>query len=260
MLFFEPNNLANCDRRQVKVGHPEIIVTRGRYNSLLMGGPLIGFIQAVGAGNWDAATIYLGVAVVVLLICFPFHELAHAVAADRLGDDTPRMAGRLTLNPAAHLSLTGSAMFLLFGFGWATTPVNPSKLRGQQHISHALVAVAGPAANLVMAVIIGLGIRAAFASGADAAATPAARIFTQTAILAVSFNVLLCFFNLLPVPPLDGWTILRGLLPYRWQAALSAVERYQTYIFLLLFVLGGSILGPLILRPAQDLTRAIIGF
>ena len=198
-------DLPDDDRRYQKIGHGRIIVTHpAAIIFRLMGGPLVGFIQAIGAGNWDLATINLGVAVVVLLICFPLHELAHAVAADRLGDDTPRMMGRLTLNPAVHLSLIGSAMFLLFGFGWATTPVNPSRLRGNQHVSHALVAVAGPAANLLIAIVIGLGIRALVASGLVSAPSPATQIFVQTAILAVLINLELCLLNLLPIPLLDG--------------------------------------------------------
>jgi len=225
-----------------------------------MGGPLIGFVQAIGAGNWDLATINLGVAVVVLLICFPLHELAHAVTADRLGDDTPRMMGRLTLNPAAHLSLMGSALFLLVGFGWATTPINPSRLRGNQHVSHALVAVAGPIANLVIAIVIGLGVRGLVASGLVGTPTPATQIFVQTAILAVLINLQLGLLNLLPIPPLDGWTILKGLLPSQLRGALAFVEQYQSIIVILLFVAGGSILGPLIFGPANSLARAIMGF
>lgn len=225
-----------------------------------MNGPLIGFIQAIGAGNWDLATINLGVAVVVLLICFPLHELAHAVTADRLGDDTPRMMGRLTLNPAAHLSLMGSVLFLLVGFGWATTPINPSRLRGNQHVSHALVAVAGPIANLVIAVVIGLVVRGLIASGLVANPGPAAQIFVQTAILAVLINLQLCLLNLLPIPPLDGWTILKGLVPAQFHGGLAVIERFQTMIVLLLFVAGGSVLGSVIFEPANRLAQAILGF
>lgn len=224
-----------------------------------MSGPLIGFLQAVGSGNWDAATINLGVAVVVLLICFPLHELAHAVAADRLGDDTPRMFGRITLNPAAHLSLFGSIMFLMFGFGWATTPVNPSRLRGRQHISHALVALAGPAANFAIALIFGLALRLALTMGLAQGAGPVGLIFAQTATLAVIINFQLCLFNLIPIAPLDGWTILKGLAPWQWQQTLSGFERYMQYAWLLLLFVGGSLISRFIAEPAFTLSRLIIG-
>ena len=259
MRLTQSHDLPDRDGRNRKIGHSGIIVTPPAIIHRLMGGPLIGFIQAIGAGNWDLATINLGVAVVVLLICFPMHELAHAVTADRLGDDTPRMMGRLTLNPAAHLSLTGSVLFLLVGFGWATTPINPSRLRGNQHVSHAIVAVAGPVANLLIAVVIGLGVRGLVASGLVSTPNPATQIFVQTAILAVLINLQLCLLNLLPIPPLDGWTILKGLLPASMHGALAVVERFQMMIFLLLFVAGSSLLGSVIFQPATNLARLIMG-
>jgi Zn-dependent protease len=260
MRLTQTNDLPHRHWRHHKIGHSGIIVNPPAIIHRLMGGPLIGFVQALGAGNWDLATINLGVAVVVLLICFPLHELAHAVTADRLGDDTPRMMGRLTLNPAAHLNLMGSLLFLLVGFGWATTPINPSRLRGNQHLSHALVAVAGPVANLLIAIVIGLGVRALAASRLVDVPSPATQIFVQTAILAVLINLQLCLLNLLPIPPLDGWTIVKGLVPVQLHGALEVVERFQSMIVLLLFVAGGSVLGPLIFGPASQLARAIMGF
>ncbi|MEO6060895.1 MAG: site-2 protease family protein [Thermoflexales bacterium] len=154
----------------------------------------------------------------------------------------------------------GSILFLLVGFGWATTPINPSRLRGNQHVSHALVAVAGPIANLLIAIIIGLGVRGLIATGLVANPGPALQIFVQTAILAVLINLQLFLINLLPIPPLDGWTILKGLIPAKFHGAFAVVERFQMMIVLLLFMVGGSVLGSVIFEPANRLARVILGF
>ena len=100
----------------------------------------------MSGANYPIAT-FISFAVTII-IAFAYHEAAHALVADRLGDSTPRAYGRMTLNPIAHLDRTGLILVLLFGFGWASTPVNPYQLRGNRYRSHAIVAVAGPVANL----------------------------------------------------------------------------------------------------------------
>src|SRR5690606_4330471 len=149
------------------------------------------------------------------LLAFAYHEFAHALVADRLGDDTPRRFGRLTLNPFVHLDLFGTLMLLLAGFGWASTPVNPRNLRGNPRTSMAIVAVAGPVANLLMAVIWAIPIRLfnldpIFASRDASFALPT---LFQLCFIGVQINLLLFAFNLIPIPPLDGFTILMGILP-----------------------------------------------
>ena len=97
---------------------------------------------------------------IAIMICaFAYHEYAHAIVADRLGDPTPRQHGRMTLNPFPHLSLFGLIMLLIAGFGWATTPVRPNLLRGNPRISMAWVAAAGPFANFLMAALSAIPIR-----------------------------------------------------------------------------------------------------
>jgi hypothetical protein len=96
---------------------------------------------------------------VTAILAFAYHEFAHAFVADRLDDPTPRSLGRMTLNPFVHLSAFGLVMLFLFGFGWATTPVNPSRLRGNPRTSMAIVSVAGPAANLLMALLYAIPVR-----------------------------------------------------------------------------------------------------
>ena len=95
---------------------------------------------------------------ITAILAFAYHEFAHAFVADRLGDPTPRDNGRITLNPFPHLSVFGLIMLFLVGFGWAVTPVNPSLLRGNYRRSMAMVAIAGPLANLAMAILWALPI------------------------------------------------------------------------------------------------------
>src|SRR5690606_4863653 len=107
--------------------------------------------------GFDIATIIAFI--ITATLAFAYHEFAHAIVADRLGDPTPRSYGRITLNPFVHLDLFGMVMLILAGFGWAMTPVNPNNLRGNPRTSYAIVALAGPVANLIMAILFALPIR-----------------------------------------------------------------------------------------------------
>ncbi len=189
--------------------------------------------------------------VLVLLISFPVHELAHAVVADRLGDPTPRYYGRITLNPLRHLDPVGSAMMLLFGFGWATTPVNPGRLRGNQQLSSILVSVAGPLSNLALAAIAGVIVQLVPIDN---------RTVYLIAANFVFINVLLFVFNLLPIPPLDGFNILANLLPVELRQTLLRIAPYGSLLLLALIVLPGNILGNVIMPPVQTLSRVLLGF
>lgn len=153
-------------------------------------------------------TIFL---VAVIIFSAVVHEVMHGVAADRLGDPTARLAGRLTLNPFPHLDLFGSILLPLtlalahspIFFGYAKpVPYNPYNLRPGR-FSEAIVAGAGPLSNLVIALIGGLIIRSGLAAGA-----------TDIVFLIVVVNVMLAFFNMIPVPPLDGSKVLESLLPH----------------------------------------------
>ncbi|MFK7803419.1 MAG: site-2 protease family protein, partial [Anaerolineae bacterium] len=185
---------------------------------------------------------------VVAITAFAYHEFAHAYVADRLGDPTPRENGRMTLNPFPHLSLVGMILLLFIGFGWATTPINPSKLRGDIRRSMALVSIAGPLANLLMALLFAIPYQLVNAGILDAQAFEFSdfRFFFQMGLL---INVILFVFNLLPIPPLDGFTILVGIVPEPLSRPLIALRQsgYTSFIFLavifLLPMLGYDVFG-----------------
>lgn len=173
--------------------------------------------------------------VVILVFSAVAHEVAHGYMADRLGDRTARMAGRLTLNPVPHIDPVGSILVplvlaLLPGglmFGWAKpVPYNPYNLRDQRW-GEAKVAAAGPLTNLALAVIFGLLIRFAGASLAHSTVSLMASI--------VIINLILAIFNSVPIPPLDGSKVLASLLPPRLGYIMGYMARYAL-VFLVIFV------------------------
>ncbi len=166
------------------------------------------------------------------------HEFAHGWMAFQLGDSTAKYYGRLTLNPLKHLDFWGSfivplMIFIFSGgqaiFGWAKpVPFNPYNLRDQRY-GMAKVAMAGPGANLLVALVFGLSLRFMPLE------VPALAGLVQIFSLIVILNILLAIFNLIPLPPLDGSKILFTFLPYSWQKARVFLEQYGM-IFLLLFI------------------------
>lgn len=185
---------------------------------------------------------------IVLLVGMPIHEWAHAWSAHELGDDTPRWEGRLSLNPLAHLDLLGAILILLTGFGWAKpVPVNPYRMRRSPRAGMAISAFAGPASNLVVAMLCALPFRLGWVSVADLGTRP--NLATLLFLVAdVSLN--LALFNLLPFFPLDGEKVLVGVLPPRWGDAILSFRPYSPYVLLgLLFLLpylGLDLIGLLI--------------
>lgn len=169
----------------------------------------------------------------ILLISFPVHEFAHALAAYRLGDGTAKLFGRLTLNPIAHFDPVGGVMLLItsllgVGIGWAKpTPVNPANLQGGRQ-SDAVVAAAGPASNLVLAALGAIPLRLLIASDANFP-------FELYLVLVyfILINVALMFFNLLPIPPLDGSKVLFAVMNPRtmWQWR-PTLEQYGIFILI----------------------------
>jgi Zn-dependent protease len=197
------------------------------------------------------------VVAIMLLVGFPVHEFAHALAAYRLGDGTAKLFGRLTLNPIAHFDPLGGLLLAVsfigagFGFGWAKpTPVNPSNLAGGRR-GEALVAAAGPLSNLVLAAVVALPLR--YILGNPDLMLQVPFIVIQVLYLFVYINLVLMVFNLLPIPPLDGSKVLFAFLPPRlsWQWR-PILEQYGFILMLLLFFLppgnsiGGRILGPIL--------------
>lgn len=166
----------------------------------------------------------------VAFLAFAYHECAHAFVADWLGDPTPCAHGRLTLNPFPHIDPTGFILLAIFGFGWAYTPVNPSLMRGNPRQSHAIVSVAGPLANLLMALFFAVVYRVWGVFNMP----PWVAQFITTGVW---LNCLLMFFNLLPVPPLDGFSILIGVLPAEIAYQLIPLRQYGMYVFLFIFLL-----------------------
>ncbi len=205
---------------------------------------------------------------VALLVALVFgisvHEFAHAAAATWLGDPLPRRQGRLTLQPAAHLDLVGSLMFLVGGFGWGK-PVqyNPYALRASPRTGPAIVAVAGPLSNLILAALVAIPIRILLIVWRSNVAliTPNSpeRTLFDLLVGIVYFNLILSFFNLIPVFPLDGFTILAGLLPPAFAERFEATRQYGFFILILLLVAGSSILGEILYRPVFTILRLLIG-
>jgi Zn-dependent protease len=188
--------------------------------------------------------------IITATLAFAYHEFAHAIVADRMGDYTPRSYGRITLNPFVHLDLFGMLMLILAGFGWATTPVNPNNLRGNPRTSYAIVALAGPVANLIMAVIFAAPVRLGLADPTAAGISFGSfelPTFFQLCYIGVQINLLLFAFNLIPIPPLDGFTILMGVLPPEMAYRLTPLRQYGTVILLVaIFILpriGLDVLG-----------------
>jgi Zn-dependent protease len=171
-----------------------------------------------------AVALLLGLVVGVVL-----HEAAHAYSAYLLGDDTAYRAGRVTLNPASHLDLLGSMMFLLAGFGWGRpTPVMPSKLRGGV-LGPVAVAFAGPASNLlIVAVCATLYLLPAFQSG----------YLLIIALMVASANALLFVFNLIPIPPLDGAKVIFPFLPRSMSGFVAFMNQHGPTILLVLVLVA----------------------
>jgi len=180
-------------------------------------------------------------AIPALIIALSFHEFAHAYVSNRLGDPTPRMQGRLTLNPLAHLDPIGFLMLLVFKFGWAKPVlVNPINYKNRER-GYALVSLAGPVMNLILGAI---SVLLYFI---------VARFFTFEPLLRllgwlITYNVYLAVFNLVPIPPLDGSKLLFFFLPrgvvYRY---LDTVGQYGTIVLILLVSTGvvSNVVGPI---------------
>ncbi len=191
----------------------------------------------------------------VLILSLTFHEAAHAWSADRLGDSTARLLGRVSLNPAVHIDPIGTIVFPLIAMvtgipiiGWAKpVPVNTLNLREHWKRKYMLIAAAGPASNLVLATAAAIGVRL---MGFESAA---GWIF-QFLLLMVIINVLLAVFNMVPIPPLDGGNVLAGLLSGR---AYEIFDSIRPWGFLILYglLLSGVLFS--IVSPIQD---AIVGW
>ena len=204
--------------------------------------------------------------IIALVLGISVHEFSHAAAATWLGDTLPRRQGRLTLAPLAHLDVMGSLMFVVGGFGWGK-PVqyNPFALRAGPRSGPAIVSVAGPISNLILATLFALPTRLlvlwATSQRGFFSAESVQGVFTLLDLLQyiVYFNLLLGFFNLVPIFPLDGFTILLGLLPPQMAEQFEQTRQWGLFILLALLLVGSSVLGAIVYRPAATLTHLLIG-
>ncbi|ODS55111.1 MAG: hypothetical protein ABS36_10200 [Acidobacteria bacterium SCN 69-37] len=206
----------------------------------------------------------LGVVVplfVILIVSLSVHEAAHAWAADRLGDPTARLLGRLTLNPLAHIDWIGTVLFPLIaivsGFpliGWAKpVPVNWGHLRSPRR-DFALVALAGPVSNVLLAVagaVVLQGIRIGEAPGAFAPLSLSVLLVAQF----IQLNLFLAVFNMLPVPPLDGGNVLAGLVP---EGVARLIDRIRPFGILILYALMFSGVLSVLYRPISAIVTRLL--
>lgn len=204
--------------------------------------------------------------IIVLVIAFTIHELAHALTADYFGDETPRLNGRLTLNPLAHLDPMGSLLLLVAGFGWAKpVPVNAYALQRRSPAALMWVSLAGPMSNLLMAIVGAIPLRLRLVPLTDAFSstgffpTPGQVLFEF-----VWINLLLMLFNLIPLAPLDGEKIAEYFFPPSLARSWETIRPYGPVILLVLifvvpFVLHVDVLGIIIGPPMQALFRLLVG-
>lgn len=196
---------------------------------------------------------------ILFLTSMPIHEWAHAWAAYELGDDTAALRGRLTLNPLAHLDPIGTLSLVFFGFGWGRpVPVSPYRLRGNRRASWALVSVAGPFSNLVLAMVAAIPFRLGWLSPYGSGSS----VISLEGILLdfVLINLSLMLFNLIPIPPLDGSRVLAWLLPARWASALEQMERFGgAGLMLVLYLLSRLGILSILISPLMFLMlRALL--
>jgi Zn-dependent protease len=200
--------------------------------------------------DFDVTRILIGFT--VLLLSLTVHEAAHAFSADILGDPTARRLGRVSLNPAVHVDPIGTLLFPLVAMftglpliGWAKpVPVNVHNLHTHWQRKFMTIAAAGPASNIVLAVIAATGLRLIGWDGGSTPATEQIRIFLSVMVV---LNVLLAVFNMLPVPPLDGGNVLSGLLRGRAAEMFNSMRPFGMIILYGLLISGvlWQIVGPI---------------
>lgn len=185
---------------------------------------------------------------IALVIAITIHEFSHALAADRLGDPTPRVQGRLTLNPLAHLDPLGTLMLLIARFGWGKPVIfDPFNLRNPRRDA-AIISLAGPISNMLLATVLSLLLRGLLSTPYDMIAY----IIIRPIIV---MNVFLAIFNLVPIHPLDGFKIVGGILPSDYARQWQELEGYgMIFLLFLVFPVFGGV------SPISRVISPVINF
>ena len=219
--------------------------------------------------NLTEILIRIAVLAPAILMALTVHEASHALLAHLMGDSTAKYQGRLSLNPLRHLDPTGTLVFFVTawlgaGIGWAKpVPVDARNLKDPKR-DHIWISAAGPAANMVFAVIIALVLKLLIQSGLFREYSLFVWILGRLLIAGVKINLVLAFFNLIPLPPLDGSGILAGLLPHRAAARYYEIGRYGFMIILGLIFLPNwlpgfpDIINVFVLTPANALANWLL--
>ncbi len=184
-----------------------------------------------------AEIVQIVTSLLVILLSFPVHECAHAWVAYKLGDYTGKNSGRITLNPKVHIELWGALMLFVMGVGYAKpVPVNQSNLRRPKR-DFAIISLAGPLSNLILALLLLLVAKAIEGIAGTGAADTEILSFILACLRDASYvNVCLAVFNMLPIPPLDGFSILIAIVPDRFYSRLMGLKRNAVYALLGLFL------------------------
>ena len=231
--------------------------------------PVVGGILLAFVLLYARLSVSILLTLAALVVAITIHECAHAWVASLLGDPTARLSGRVSLNPLRHLDPLGTVMMVItvltgLGIGWGKpVPVSPRRLRPNPKVGNGLVALSGPASNILLGMLLGLVWRV------SAPAAAPGWLLTGLQVLALT-NIIIGFFNLIPLPPLDGSSVLIALFSLfkgRWAFQVTEfLYRMTRYGPILLFALiflgqfmGLNILGWLVWQPAQALYGAVVG-
>jgi Zn-dependent protease len=228
------------------------------------------FFQLVqSSGDLQSLAVTFVAIILAFVVGIGFHEFSHVLVAFLLGDSTGKDRGRLTLNPIKHLDPFGSMMLLLVGFGWGKpAPVNPYRLRTGPTTGWSIVALAGPLSNFVMAAALAAVLR--LDPLRQALVEPGGVLtfwdffVARVIIFTIGINVLLGVFNLIPIPPLDGYRVLLRFLPRDLAASYQRIEQYGPLILMALFAIPfftGSRINPLgdVIEPVTRTVNRFLG-
>jgi Zn-dependent protease len=212
---------------------------------------------------FQALAAFIVVIIPALLIGLTIHEFGHALVAHLQGDSMAKRLGRVSLNPLRHLEPSGTILMLLVGFGWGKpVPVNPGALTAGARRGMAIVAASGPLANIALAFLLAIPFKLGHLSWFPGLSwellTSGGHAFLSiTLSFAILINLTLAIFNLIPIPPLDGFKVLQGVLPRNTATDMSRLEPYGIPILMVVLILGGGAFSDAIYEAATTLANAV---